>query len=152
MLYKWPSHCCHASHNASSCIPTVSSTGADARWVIWPTDAWSMAVCEYIVPEKYYEAMQLWQLCNNKIETVPEQSWSEARTSPAPDGINSCSSYWSSWRMCSCSYEEKKSICGDICRLHWGSGEARTYFKDLNPVVRYTATDWSHPAGAGSTR
>ena len=88
MLYAWPSHsiCLHASPNASSCIPTVPTTGTDAHRVIWPSDAWSRAVCGYIVPEKYYEATR-WQLYNQQEQQKkPQQcwrkSWSEAKTSP----------------------------------------------------------------------
>lgn len=78
MLYKWPSHsiCYHASLNASSCIYTVPTTGTDAHWVIWPSDAWSRPVCGYIVPEKYYEATCS-QLCNQKKKRQPWNSVSE---------------------------------------------------------------------------
>ena len=129
MLYAWPSHsiCLHASPNASSCIPTVPTTGTDAHRVIWPSDAWSRAVCGYIVPEKYYEATR-WQLYNQqekktnkkKPNSVGEKAEVKQKLLQpifssffcCTDGINSCLSHCASSRMCSCWYGGKSLFVG----------------------------------------
>lgn len=41
----------HSPSVASSCVSTAPSAGADAHWVIWPSDAWSRAVLRLFVPE-----------------------------------------------------------------------------------------------------
>lgn len=137
MLYAWPSHsiCLHASPNASSCIPTVPTTGTDAHRVIWPSDAWSRAVCGYIVPEKYYEATR-WQLYNQQEQQKkPQQcwrkSWSEAKTSPTHFFLFFLLHRWHQQLLVTLCFLKdvqlliwrKKSICGNVCE----SIQARGY-------------------------